>query len=274
MVIPAKFLSYDLNHFSPSQANIPLDQYVYKYLYCSQEERRAFKTTAKMHAGNQVGYGIEKWLTLGEEYRPKTMSTFLTSDPKETEQHQQNAQGFQETLLNVYRGLKEIGVNDDIDKRFEQYVSGEFEGVHIPVIGRTDIETKRFVVELKTKWRVRGAMKKDGTRSYSRSRLPEKPDINHLKQLAFYHTFKPKVKSFLLYVCEREENGYKIFDIEEHDPKQLMHEFRQKLIVKQNVAMCEDPRSFVEPDFSHYGWNIGDEYLNKAKEYYGFTKKN
>ena len=154
---------------------------------------------------------------------------------------------------------------------FENYVSGELDGVVIPVIGRTDIETRRYTIELKTKWRVRGREKKDGTRSYTKSKAPDQPDFNHLKQLAFYHTFQPKVKSFLVYACEREEGGYKIFDIDEHHPKDLMHEFRLSLLVKQNLAAVPDPRLFVRPDWKHFGWDIGEEFYKEAREYYGYN---
>jgi len=53
--IPEYFLTRGLNHFSPSQASQPLDQWVFKYLHCNQKDRNKFKTNAKMHAGNQAG---------------------------------------------------------------------------------------------------------------------------------------------------------------------------------------------------------------------------
>jgi len=266
--IPEYFLSRGLNHFSPSQASQPLDQWVFKYLYCNQKDRSKFKTNAKMFAGTQAGIAAQNILERSNQ--EQILKPFITSDEKERDQHEQNLQSFSETLANITKAFKEIGIVDDVDKQYESYVSGEFNGIVLPVIGRTDIESKRFLIELKTKWRTRGGLKKDGTRSYTKSKAPDKPDENHLKQLAFYHTFKPKVKSLLVYVCEREDYGYKIFDIEDYDHKTLMQEFRDDLEVKQNIAQLDDPRKFVKKDFKHWGWDIGEENFLEAKRYYGY----
>ena len=266
--IPEYFLTRGLNHFSPSQASQPLDQWVFKYLYCNQKDRSKFKTNAKMHAGNQAGVAAKNILERSNQ--EQTLKLFVTSNEKEKEQHEQNLQSYSETLANIAKAFREIGVVDDVDKQYENYVSGEFDGIVLPVIGRTDVESKRFLIELKTKWRTRGGLKKDGTRSFTKSRVPDKPDENHLKQLAFYHTFKPKVKSLLVYVCEREDHGYKIFDIEDYDYKSLMQEFKDDLEVKQNIAQLDDPRKYVKKDFKHWGWDIGQENFLEAKRYYGY----
>ncbi len=39
-VIPEYFLSRGLNHFSPSQASLPLDQWVFKYLHYTQDDSK------------------------------------------------------------------------------------------------------------------------------------------------------------------------------------------------------------------------------------------
>jgi hypothetical protein len=267
-IIPEYFTARGIDHFSPSQASLPLDQWVFKYLYYNKNDRKKLKTNAKMHAGNQAGIAAQNILERSNQ-EPK-LSLFVTDDAKEKEQHDQNLQSFADTLLNITKAFKEIGIVDDVDKQYETPVSGEFQGIDIPVIGYTDIESKRFLIELKTKWRTRGGLKKDGTRSFTKSKVPDKPDENHLKQLAFYHTFKPKVKSLLVYVGEREDHGYKIFDIEEYHPKNLMEEFRDDLEVKQNIAQLDDPRKFVKKDFKHWGWDIGEENFMEAKRYYGY----
>ena len=267
-VIPEYFSARGINHFSPSQASLPLDQWVFKYLYYTQDDRKKLKTNAKMHAGNQAGIAAQKILERSNQ--EQKLKLFVTEDEKEKEQHEQNVQSFANTLVNITKAFKEIGVFDDVDKQYENYVSGEFQGIAIPVIGRTDVESKRFLIELKTKWRTRGGLKKDGTRSFTKSKVPDKPDENHLKQLAFYHTFKPKVKSLLVYVGEREDHGYKIFDVEEYHPKLLMEEFRDDLEVKQNIAQLDDPRKYVKKDFKHWGWDIGEHNYNEARRYYGY----
>ena len=267
-VIPEYFLSRGINHFSPSQASLPLDQWVFKYLHYNQNDRKKLKKNAKMHAGNQAGIAAQNILERSNQ--EQKLSFFVTDDPKEKEQHEQNVQSFQDTLANITKAFKEIGVVDDVDKQYENYVSGEFTNIVLPVIGRTDVESKRFLIELKTKWRTRGGLRKDGTRSFTKSKVPDKPDENHLKQLAFYHTFKPKVKSLLVYVGEREDHGYKIFDVEEFDPKLLMEEFKDDLEVKQNIAKLDDPRKYVKKDFKHWGWDIGEDNYKEARRYYGY----
>ena len=39
---------------------------------------------------------------------------------------------------------------------------------------------------------------------------------------------------------------------------------------KQEVAKLDKPEKFIQPDFSHFTWNIGDEFLQEAKELYGY----
>jgi len=262
----------------------------HNYTSCRCREVKSFLNVFCIHyydhfSMTKLVWGMRKlWRFYGHSIEPpyaaknilersnqeQTLKLFVTSNEKEKEQHEQNLQSYSETLANIAKAFREIGVVDDVDKQYENYVSGEFDGIVLPVIGRTDVESKRFLIELKTKWRTRGGLKKDGTRSFTKSRVPDKPDENHLKQLAFYHTFKPKVKSLLVYVCEREDHGYKIFDIEDYDYKSLMQEFKDDLEVKQNIAQLDDPRKYVKKDFKHWGWDIGEENFLEAKRYYGY----
>ena len=46
---------YGLNHHSPSQINTEEDQWGYKYLYLTQEERRELPVNSQMKCGNWIG---------------------------------------------------------------------------------------------------------------------------------------------------------------------------------------------------------------------------
>lgn len=275
--IPQYFLDKNINHFSPSQANMPVDQWYWKYFNCDQETRRSFKGSSKMNSGVQVGNGLDQWITSGVQ--PKTMSEvkgskpYLAVDDKDRLQIDQDKESFLPTILNAYKAYEEVGILKEDKILFENYVSGTFEGVFLPTIGRTDAQSKKLIIELKTKWRSqKTGTKKDGTPfAASKSSSPKKPNYNHLLQTAFYYSFTKNVKAFLVYASEKD---YAIFDIDEFFPKDLMHEFRNKLLVKQNLAANNDGKKFIEPDFSHFGWDIGTEHLEKAKEFYGYNRQN
>ena len=53
--LPAWVKLYGLNHHSPSQINTAEDQWAYKYLYLTQEERRELPANINMKCGNWLG---------------------------------------------------------------------------------------------------------------------------------------------------------------------------------------------------------------------------
>ena len=54
-ILPAWVKLYGLNHHSPSQINTEEDQWGYKYLYLTQEERRELPINSNMKCGNWIG---------------------------------------------------------------------------------------------------------------------------------------------------------------------------------------------------------------------------
>lgn len=262
--IPKYFLDRKINHFSPSQGTMAVDQWVYKYLYCRQEDRRNFKRSSKMNSGVSVGEALEDYL-IGKPVMssPKIYQAY---DDKDMEQYQQDKQAFTPTLQNAIEGLKELEVTKDEKNYFEHYVNSQPKWLEIPIIGRTDIHNDKIVVELKTKWRRRGGKKKDGTSSFSKINPPVTPDSNHLKQAAFYHSCT-NLPTFLLYATEK---GYSIFDIREYDYKKNLDEMLRSLVVKQRLAAQNQPLDWVDVDFTHYGWDIGDEYIKDARRLFSY----
>ena len=191
------------------------------------------------------------------------------NDEKDEMQWKNDKEFINATIEQIFLGLKDVGVKWD-DKRtkvvFEYYVSYEDDRLVIPIIGRTDIQTPTALVELKTKWSRRGAKKKDGTHSFSFPKLKDEPEDTHLQQSAMYY-HATKIPTFIVQATAKE---FKVFDIREKDHKAALNELVVNCMKKQEVAKLDHPEKVIQPDFSHYTWNVGEQFLKEAKELYGY----
>ena len=268
-VIPAYFLDRGLDHFSPSQATTRLDLWIYKYLYCSQEKRRKMRGSSKMRCGVLAGDSVAA--DISGKVRPLFYYDGYKewNDEKDEMQWNNDKEFLNATIEQLFLGLKDVGVKWQ-DKRakfvFEYYVSYEDERLVIPIIGRTDIQTPTALIELKTKWSRRGAKRKDGTNSFSFPKLKDEPEDTHLQQSAMYY-HATKIPTFIVQATAKE---FKVFDIREKDHKSALNELVVNCMKKQEVAKLDKPEKVIQPDFSHFTWNIGDEFLKEAKELYGY----
>ena len=268
-IIPGYFLDRGLDHFSPTQATTPLDVWIYKYLHCNQEKRRKMKGSSKMRCGVLAGDSVTA--DISGRVRPIFHYDGYKewNDEKDEMQWKNDKEFINATIEQIFLGLKDVGIKWN-DKRtkvvFEYYVSYEDERLVIPIIGRTDIQTPTALVELKTKWSRRGAKKKDGTNSFSFPKLKDEPEDTHLQQSAMYY-HATKIPTFIVQATAKE---FKVFDIREKDHKAALNELVVNCMKKQEVAKLDEPQKVIQPDFSHYTWNIGDEFLKEAKELYGY----
>ena len=268
-IIPGYFLDRGLDHFSPTQATTPLDVWIYKYLHCNQEKRRKMKGSSKMRCGVLAGDSVAA--DISGKVRPIFHYDGYKewNDEKDEMQWKNDKEFINATIEQIFLGLKDVGIKWK-DKRakvvFEYYVSYEDDRLVIPIIGRTDIQTPTALVELKTKWSRRGAKKKDGTNSFSFPKLKDEPEDTHLQQSAMYY-HATKIPTFIVQATAKE---FKVFDIREKDHKAALNELVVNCMKKQEVAKLDEPQKVIQPDFSHYTWNIGDEFLNEAKELYGY----
>jgi len=268
-IIPGYFLDRGLDHFSPTQATTPLDVWIYKYLHCNQEKRRKMKGSSKMRCGVLAGDSVTA--DISGRVRPIFHYDGYKewNDEKDEMQWKNDKEFIDATIEQIFLGLKDVGIKWN-DKRtkvvFEYYVSYEDERLVIPIIGRTDIQTPTALVELKTKWSRRGAKKKDGTNSFSFPKLKDEPEDTHLQQSAMYY-HATKIPTFIVQATAKE---FKVFDIREKDHKAALNELVVNCMKKQEVAKLDEPQKVIQPDFSHYTWNIGDEFLKEAKELYGY----
>ena len=192
------------------------------------------------------------------------------NDEKDEMQWNNDKEFLNATIEQLFLGLKDVGIKWQ-DKRakfvFEYYVSYEDERLVIPIIGRTDIQTPTALVELKTKWSQRaGKPKKDGTHTYSFPKLKDEPEDTHLQQSSMYY-HATKIPTFIVQATAKE---FKVFDIREKDHKSALNELVVNCMKKQEVAKLDKPEKVIQPDFSHFTWNVGDKYLNEAKELYGY----
>ena len=268
-IIPGYFLDRGLDHFSPTQATTPLDVWIYKYLHCNQEKRSKMKGSSKMRCGVLAGDSVTA--DISGRVRPIFHYDGYKewNDEKDEMQWKNDKEFINATIEQIFLGLKDVGIKWN-DKRtkvvFEYYVSYEDERLVVPIIGRTDIQTPPALVELKTKWSRRGAKKKDGTNSFSFPKLKDEPEDTHLQQSAMYY-HATKIPTFIVQATAKE---FKVFDIREKDHKAALNELVVNCMKKQEVAKLDEPQKVIQPDFSHYTWNIGEEFLKEAKELYGY----
>ncbi len=264
--IPPYFLNRGLDHFSPSQGTMNLDKYVYSYLLCSQEKRRKFKNNSKMRCGVLAGEVLEAVLT---DTKPPalTYTDYIQWDDMEDKEQWENDKNLiMDTVNQALRGLKLLNINPGDKMVFENYVNYTDDSLVLPIIGRTDIQTPNKIVELKTMWTKKNKRKKDGTRSFSIPKLKDLPDDKHMMQASFYH-HATQLPTWILQVVP---NDFRLFEVTAYDYKQALHNLINNLKIKQEVAKLDEPQKVVQPDFTHFTWNIGDQFKKEAKEMYGY----
>ena len=157
----------------------------------------------------------------------------------------------------------------------EEYCQYQIPGIEVKTEGKTDLLTKDYVVELKTKWKKRGVVKKDGTRSWNKVAIPKTPDFNYLCQCAFYWkaTKKP---IYLIYHTGFEKGSYTIFhkdNCEKMRPEYLelcLEHYQMVQSVRQNLLeISSSPRElakYIQPDFSSFYWrDLSDEEMEEAR---------
>ena len=315
-LIPQYYLDIGLNHFSPTQLNAPIDIWLFKYVYLSQVQRRSLKINSRMHSGNCLQHALNlvylegikpaEALSIGlfgrkKKYEPD-MATYIGNGANDIELHEQNIQAFEATFWSGIEALEELKLPKDKSVTSETYVHVTLDGIHVPILGRTDFQYKD-VIELKTKWRKKNRPKKDGSYTWAKSTAPDKPDRpfwTYLKQCAFYWKATGK-NVHLVYACERgkqivtrndegkiisKKDGkpYAIFNKEnsEHFSDESLNDCinqfkvaaRARQTLLQHSTNPKDLVKFIaEPDLKHFMWDVGDDFYQQGKElFYGKEK--
>mgnify|MGYP001161602742 FL=1 len=296
---------YKLNHHSPSQINTQEDQWGYKYLYLTQEERRKLPVNSNMKCGNWIGdlaikkFGKFLWdyekgsgLIKKEVREEKKIfdaaidqfNAYLPVDEKDQRQHEENKLGFALTWKNTQDAIKSVGLKGDIE--CERSVSLDLPDCQLPVIGRVDFEDQYNFIELKTKYKSKNRPKKDGTYTFSIRKIagPEDEKVekylgwfSHLLQVAFYYLATRK-KPHLVVV---NEDGYFVYTPDNCD--QLKPKNLEKFLIKMN-QICSNREKIMErhagkttwvddiiPNFDHNFWNGMGDHKVKATRLWGMV---
>ena len=150
-----------------------------------------------------------------------------------------------------------------------------FDGITIPVHGYADFKGK-IIIEDKCKFPRRGRVKKDGTRSWSTTKLPETIEPYHLMQTDFYHY----ATELPIYICYINEESFKVFSAENCElltPKSIesrKKDFIQRCKVRQNLMKISNDvnvlKDYIQPDFENYFWrnDLDPTYLENAKKFW------
>ena len=127
----------------------------------------------------------------------------------------------------------------------------------------------------------------DGSRSFSNAKLPSTPNKIHLQQIAFYAVSKSPCVPSLVYISA---DGFKLFtpdncaDLEKENLRnyyeQLVQicERRERMLsryahINDTDTIIKELVADTDPQFSHpFFWNIGLEFLKKAKEVWSNNK--
>jgi len=318
-----------INHHSPTSSSMPLGVYAFKYLFCTQEQRREFEGNANMAAGVAVNdamqfhYSDDIWSfnpnqrklaphknekLSKDEAIAKAMEKFNEYVPV-NETDRLKKEHYQETIPQTchqgFIAFDSINIKNSKKVVAEDSINHVDNRLSLPVVGRTDLHFTDFKVplrsgtapssvmaeapflsicELKTSWSRIGRAKRDGTRSFSSAKLPSRPNINHLQQLAFYCFAEEKKLSISPYLIYLTEGDFIIYtekncaDLEPQNLKNYYEQLVQNCIRKERLLSryidLDEPDMIlaeiakdVEPGFDHpFYWNIGAKHLARAKK--------
>jgi hypothetical protein len=188
------------------------------------------------------------------------------------EQHEDTKNYLTDMIKITVKAVNDIGLGDE--SASERYCSHKFKELVLPKIGRIDYEdNKNKFIELKTKHRSKRKSDTKAGFSWIKGYLPKAPDVNHVKQCAFYWKATGKTPH-LLYVNQDSYNVFTPDTCELLTPEYMDFLVQGDLIkakIRQNlVYLCkgnpfEMAKLVPPPDFSGFMWReIQEEYVRKA----------
>jgi len=266
-----KMKSVGVYHFSPSQLNRPLANWMFEYVYLSKEKRREIVVGENAAFGTAVHTVIQAVVCHGQDIDEATEEAMTGYDF-----HPAN---FSDDKRDKFRELIPAAASVGIDllsplfagAQEERKIELMLDGVLVPVMGYVDLFKDGLLAEIKTKAPRQGMVKKDGTRSWAKASLPKEPQWEHVLQAAVYWKATGATPN-IAYVSA--EDGV-IFSPDNCDKMSqdildfAIEEIRRKAITRQNLlAVSTDPKvlaGLMEPDFNHpFYW--GHQFVNDAKE--------
>ena len=195
------------------------------------------------------------------------------------------------TVAQGFKAIESIDIDRNKEIVGEEEITSQDNNLFMPTIGRADLMfhekvgkiSRLCVLELKSSWQTPGKIKKDGNRSWKKSSLPSAPadKFAHILQLSFYCFVKKFANPYLLYVTE---DDHRLFTAADHvdlqSPRieffynQLIKVFKRHERLANRYLHLQDKQKIIQelaldidPRWDHrFYWNIGDEYLSKAKQ--------
>ena len=280
-----------LDHSSPSQDQLITSDWVVRYCFFTQEQRRALQGSYKMSAGVSIGRASQRYVSkymydaekkiLNEKKDLDTIikeelveyDKYVVADEEDKIQKEDTKNYLADMIKLTCKALADLKLGDEVAS--ERYCTYKFKELVLDKIGRIDYEqmSGNKLVELKTKHRSK--RKSDTKQGYSwiKGYLPKQPDINHVKQCAFYW-YATKKTPHLLYVNQDSYNIFTPDTCELLTPEYMEFLVQQDLItakIRQNLVYITkgNPYDMAKlvppPDFSGFMWkNISDEHVRLA----------
>ena len=279
-----------LDHSSPSQDQLLLGDWIVRYCFFTQEDRRNLQGSYKMSAGVSIGRASQRFVSkymydaekkiLNEKKDLDTIikeeiseySKYQSHNEEDRIQHEDTKNYLTDMIRITVKAIEQIGLGDE--SASERYCSHKFKELVLPKIGRIDYEdNKNKFIELKTKHRSKRKSDTKAGFSWIKGYLPKQPDVNHVKQCAFYWKATGKTPH-LLYVNQDSYNLFTPDTCELLTPEYMDFLIQGDLIkakIRQNlVYLCkgnpfEMAKLIAPPDFSGFMWkDIQEEYVRKA----------
>jgi len=281
----------DYNHHSPSQYYLPDGIWAWRYFKCNQQMRRQFEIGPQAILGAAVGNAISRtWADVLWTFKSKKIinkkQTLLESacemhdeikeadldyTDKQLAAHNKYKEVANDMLVNLNKAIKSLALQGEIEAEANRYYNFDCE---IDTLGRTDLENKTCVVEIKTLPPKINPEKKDGTRSVTTQKI-NSPKLAHARQLSFYWAATKK-KPFLVYVNEEQ---YLIFEpgncdlltvaaMQDHLEHYAQIARRREQLLRFAEGDVDVLLSLVEPNFDSFLWNIGDQFKRIAEEHF------
>jgi hypothetical protein len=266
-----KMKSVGVYHFSPSQLNRPLANWMFEYVYLAKEKRREIIVGENAAFGTAVHTVIQAVVCHGQDIDEAVEESTTGYDFHPANFSQEKRDKFRELIP----AAASVGI-DLLSPLFagaqeERKIELMLDGVLVPIMGYVDLFKDGSLAEIKTKAPRQGQVKKDGTRSWTKASLPKEPAWEHIMQAAVYWKATGATPN-IAYVSSTDGVIYNSDNCEKMSEDVLnfaIEEIRRKAITRQNLlAVSTDPKvlaGLMEPDFNHpFYW--GHQFVNDAKE--------
>ena len=264
--------------WSPSQASLPTDAWAFRYPILGNR-RKLLPEAANMVAGRFVHESVSR-LVRGDDiehainHAESQMRAYLPrswDDGKDAKQKEGNLEDIATMVRLAWEAIEPIVKGANYIEQ-ESKMLAELPGVLNPVIGYNDlrfaIPSGGRVIELKTKWRTQDKRTKTGFKAPT---LPKQTQAEHRHQASFYaHATGLNVS--MVYV---RPTDWAVYDetcdlaLEPATMRANIEDLRITFMVRQRLlslaSNAYDLAALIEPDFSHWAWDIGPAFREEAR---------